>query len=184
MGYHAPDQGARAQGAGRYWPVYRPLLTIRAMTRTHEFTATIQAAGMGGAYVDVPFDVEQVFGRKRVPVVATIDGETYRGSLVRMGSPCHMLLIRKDIRARIGKDVGDDVAVTLREDTEPRTVELPPELAAALERQPDAAAFFRQLSYTHQREYAEWVGEAKREATRRTRVEKTVELLLAGKRTR
>ena len=40
------------------------------------FQATIQAAGSGGAYVDIPFDVEQRYGKKRVPIVATIDGET------------------------------------------------------------------------------------------------------------
>lgn len=154
------------------------------MSETREFTATIQAGSMGGAYVDVPFDVEQAFGRKRVPVVASIDGVSYRGSLVRMGSDCHMLLIRKDIRERIGKDVGDDVAVTLREDTQPRSVEAPADLAAALERTPAAADFYRQLSYTHQREYVQWITEAKREETRRARVEKTLALLLDGKRSR
>lgn len=154
------------------------------MTKGHEFTAPIQGGSMGGAYVDVPFDVERVFGRKRVPVVATIDGESYRGSLVRMGGECHMLLIRKDIRERIGKGVGDVVAVTLREDTEPRTVEVPPELAAALAQAPAAEALFQKLSYTHQREYVEWIAEARREATRRTRVEQTVKLLLEGRRTR
>ena len=154
------------------------------MTKTHEFTAAIQGAGGGGAYVDVPFDVEQVFGRKRVPVVATIDDESYRGSLVRMGGECHMLLIRKDIRERIGKGVGDVVAVTLREDTEPRTVDVPPELAAALAQAPAAEALFQKLSFTHQREYVEWIAEAKRDATRQARVEQTVKLLLEGKRTR
>lgn len=148
------------------------------------FQATIQSAGGGGAYVDVPFDVEQKFGKKRVPVVATIDGETYRGSLVRMGGECHMLLIRKDIREKIGKGIGDSVSVTLQEDTTPRTVEVPADLAQALASDAVAAAFFEGLSFTHRREYVQWVEGAKRDETRRRRIEKTVSLLRDGKRER
>lgn len=148
------------------------------------FEAEIQGSGGGGAYVDVPFDVEEAYGKKRVPIVATIDGATYRGSLVRMRSECHMLLIRKDIRAKIGKDVGDTVQVTLEEDTTPRTIAVPADLAEALAGDAAAAAFFEGLSFTHRREYVTWVEEAKREATRRGRIEKTVALLRAGQRER
>ena len=77
------------------------------MSQKQTYTVTIQDAGGGGAYVTVPFDVEAVFGKKRVKVKATIDGQPYQGSLVRMGEPCHLLPVRKDIRARIGKGMGD-----------------------------------------------------------------------------
>ncbi len=70
---------------------------------------------MDGAYVEIPFDVKAVFGKGRVSVHATFDGEPYDGSLVRMGTPCHILGIRKDIRAKIGKQPGDTVHVTLTE---------------------------------------------------------------------
>ena len=66
-----------------------------------------------GAYVEIPFDVKAVYGRGRVPVHATFDGHPYDGSLVRMGTPCHILGIRKDIRAAINKQPGDTVHVTL-----------------------------------------------------------------------
>lgn len=154
------------------------------MAEEHAFSAVIRAAGGGGAYVDVPFDVEEAFGRKRVPVVAHIDGEPYRGSLVRMGGPAHMLLIRKDVRERIGKQPGDTVSVTLREDTEERTVDVPEDLAAALAADDDAATFFNGLSYTHRREYVQWITEAKREQTRRDRVAKTLGMLQEGRRSR
>ena len=52
------------------------------------FTALIDDAGGGGAYVLIPFDVEKTFDKKRVKVRADIEGETYRGSLVRMGTDC------------------------------------------------------------------------------------------------
>lgn len=68
-----------------------------------------------GAYVEIPFDVKAVFGRGRVPVHATFDGEPYDGSLVRMGTPCHILGLRKEIRKKIGKQPGDTVKVTLQE---------------------------------------------------------------------
>ncbi|MBN1922479.1 MAG: DUF1905 domain-containing protein [Anaerolineae bacterium] len=83
------------------------------MSETYAFTACIEPAQGGGAYVAIPFDVEQVFGKKRVPVNATIDGIPYRGSLVRMGQPCHVLGILKSIREALGKQVGDTVEVTL-----------------------------------------------------------------------
>ena len=80
------------------------------------FEAVIQKVeGIDGAYVEIPFDVKAVFGRGRVPVHATFDGEPYDGSLVRMGTPCHILGLRKEIRKKIGKQPGDTVKVTLRE---------------------------------------------------------------------
>lgn len=80
-----------------------------------EFDAVIQKVeGIDGAYVEIPFDVKAVYGKARVPVSATFDGEPYEGSLVRMGTPCHILGIRKDIRAAISKQPGDSVRVTLR----------------------------------------------------------------------
>jgi len=81
-----------------------------------EFDAVIKKVpDIDGAYVEIPFDVKEVFGKGRVPVNATFDGEPYSGSIVRMGTPCHILGIRKDIRARIGKQPGDTVRVTLEE---------------------------------------------------------------------
>jgi hypothetical protein len=152
--------------------------------QTHEFTAVIEAGAGGGAYVAIPFDVEAAFGALRVPVTATFDGEPYRGTLVRMGTPCHVLGIRKAIRDRIGKTVGDEVRVTLERDTQERTVAVPPDLADALAAVPVAAAFFGQLSYTHRREYVDWIEEAKREETRNRRITRTVEMLLAGRKDR
>jgi len=150
----------------------------------HEFDAEIRQGGMGGAFVEIPFDVEQAFGRKRVPVRATIDGVPYRGSLVRMGGACHMLGVVKDIRQQLGRDVGDVVHVTIEEDLEERTIDVPADLAAALQQDAAAAAFFEKLSFTHRREYVQWIEEAKKEETRRNRVVKAVAMLKEGKRER
>jgi len=147
------------------------------MSETYTFKAVIESGSGGGAFVTIPFDVEQVFGKKRVKVKATIDGEPYRGSLVRMGGTCHILGVLKEIRQKIGKGPGDEVTVTVEEDAEPRLVEAPPDLLEALRRSPAAEVRFNKLSYTHQREYVRWIEEAKREPTRRERVARTVEML-------
>jgi len=84
--------------------------------QTYEFDAIIQKVpDIDGAYVEIPFDVKETFGKGRVPVHATFDGEPYDGSVVKMGTPCHIIGIRKDIRAKIGKQPGDTVKVTLIE---------------------------------------------------------------------
>jgi len=59
--------------------------------------------------------VKAEFGKGRVPVTATFDGEIYEGSIVKMGTPCHIIGIRKDIRDKIGKQPGDIVHVTITE---------------------------------------------------------------------
>ncbi len=83
------------------------------MSQETAFRAVIEEGRGGGAFVTVPFDVEAAFGKKRVSVRATIDDRPYRGSLVRMGGPDHILGVLKEIRAKIGKRVGDEVYVVL-----------------------------------------------------------------------
>ena len=83
---------------------------------SYEFDAKLQKVlDLDGAYVEFPFDVREEFGRGRVKVHATFDGVPYDGSLVRMGTPGHVIGVRKDIRAQIGKQPGDVVRVTIRE---------------------------------------------------------------------
>lgn len=85
------------------------------MGKQYEFEAEIKKVpDIDGAYVDIPFDVKAEFGKSRVPVYATFDGEPYQGSLVRMKTPGHIIGIRKDIRAKIGKQPGDIINVTIR----------------------------------------------------------------------
>jgi hypothetical protein len=152
------------------------------MSPKQKFRAVIENAGGGGAYVNIPFDVEQVFGNKRPKVKATIQGVPYRGTLVRMGDPGHMLPVLKEIREKIGKSFGDEVEVELEEDVEPRQVAIPQDLSAALAGHPQALAFFMGLSYTHQKEYVRWIGEARRPETRQARIARTVDNLSQGKK--
>jgi hypothetical protein len=154
------------------------------MPKKLTFTATIKNAGGGGAFVEVPFDVEKAFGSKRPKVKAMIEGIPYRGTLVRMGTECHLLLILKEIREKIDKTFGDEVKITVEPDTEPRVVEIPPELAMAFKKEKAAEAFFNSLAYSHKREYVDYITEAKKEETRVQRVTQTIEMLKKGKKER
>ena len=152
------------------------------MTRRRSFKAIIQNAGGGGAYVEIPFDVEKEHGTKRPRVKAVIEGIPYRGTLMRMGTECHTLGILKSIREQAGRTFGDEVTVTLEPDEEPRLVEVPPELEKALQGDDPARAVFHSLSYTHKKEYVNYILEAKREETRLRRAAKVVEMLKQGKK--
>lgn len=82
----------------------------------YEFEAVImKKEDMDAAYIEVPFDVKKTFGKGRVLVHATFDGEPYDGQVVRMGTPCHIIGLRKEIRKKIEKQAGDRVHVTLQE---------------------------------------------------------------------
>ena len=147
------------------------------MTKKHTFTATILDAGGGGAFVEVPFDVEAAFGSKRPKVKAMIEGVPYRGTLVRIGSEKHLLIILKSIREQIGRTFGDEVQVSLEEDAEERVVIVPAELKRAFRSQREAEAEFKKLSYSHQKEYVSWINEAKKNDTRARRIAQTIERL-------
>jgi hypothetical protein len=84
--------------------------------KVYEFEAEIKKVlDIDGAYIEIPFDVKAEFGKGRVPVRATFDEELYLGSLVKMKTPCHIIGIRKEIRAKIGKQPGDVIKVTIQE---------------------------------------------------------------------
>ena len=94
----------------------------------------------------------------------------------------HVLGITKAVRAAIGKDIGDTVHITLGLDSEPRVVDVPEEFQDTLGRNTEAKGLFDTLSYTHRKEFARWVAEAKKQETRDRRAAKAIEMLLEGKR--
>src|SRR5688572_18428077 len=149
-------------------------------TKFQEFSAIIeQHKDIDAAYVTIPFSVPEVYGTKgQVKIVATFDGVEYRGSLAPMGNGCHVLGIRKEIRNAIGKSFGNEVRVTVKPDLEPRTVTIPSDLQEILNDNPEAKHAFEKLSFTHRKEYVNWIEEAKKPETRQRRLEKTIEKLL------
>jgi hypothetical protein len=146
----------------------------------HTFTATLQESDRGvGRWLEVPFDPREVFGEARPRVGGTVAGTPFRGRLSIYGGRTYLGL-RREIREAAGIELGDAVDVTIELDDEPREVEPPPELAAALKDDADARAGYDALSFTHRREYADWVAEGKRAETRQRRAAKAVEMLRNG----
>jgi len=138
------------------------------------FTAEIRLLENGGAYVEFPGDVEKLFGIKgRVPVRVTFDGVPYRGSMVRMGLPKHILLILKEIREKLGKGAGDFVRAAVELDEEPRIVELAADVEAAC-RKAGVLERYRAWSYSRQRERNLWIEDCKQAETRARRLAKSV----------
>ena len=154
------------------------------MRKKHTFKATIIDAGGGGAFVEVPLDVERIFGSKRPKVRAMIEGVPYRGLLTRMGGLNHMLIILKGIREQIGKTFGDEIKVSVELDVEERVITVPVELKRAFSSNKEAEAAFEKLSYTHQKEYVTWIEDAKKDETRIRRISQTLELLKKRKKSR
>ncbi|HET6952371.1 MAG TPA: YdeI/OmpD-associated family protein [Acidimicrobiales bacterium] len=146
------------------------------------FTAALRDAGGGGAAFDVPATAAAALGEaKRPPVVVMIGGHGFRTRVaVYGGRP--MIGVSKANRAAAGIAVGDRFAVALALDTEPRTVTVPDDLAAALAADAEAGAAFDRLSFSHRREYVTWIEEAKRPETRARRVAGTLDRLRAGDR--
>jgi hypothetical protein len=135
------------------------------------FTTTVlQAEGLNATGLRVPAEIIAALGtRKRPPVKVSLNGYTYRSTVAAYGD-VFMLPLSQEHRAAAGVQAGDQVEVTLELDTEPRTVAVPDDLAAALAQKPGAAAAFDALSYTMRKEYVRQVESAKGQATRERRI--------------
>jgi hypothetical protein len=144
------------------------------------FTAPLSEADRGGGrWVEVPPDAREIFGEARPPVTGTVNGHPYRSRLAVYGGRTYLGIL-KNLREQLEIELGDEVAVVLRRDDSPREITIPAELEQAFRRAPDARGRFDALAFTHRREYANWVGNAKREETRATRAAKAIEMLRAG----
>ena len=127
-------------------------------------------------FIRVPFDPRIVFGKVRAPVKVTLNGYTYRSTIASMGGgPC--LPLRKSNREAAGLEGRETLDVTLELDSEKREVEPPADLVKALKAARPAWDRWRELSYSHQREYAEAVESAKKPETRAKRIEQFIQML-------
>lgn len=148
--------------------------------QVYEWTATVGGGGTGdgsASFLAFPWDPKACFGKGNlVPVRIEFDGEPYQGDIANMGAgPC--IVFVKAIREKLGKRPGDTVKVRLWHDTQPRVVEAPADLAAALTPVTEAQVFWDTLSPGNRRLYVKWIEEAKRPETRAARVGKAVDQL-------
>ena len=144
------------------------------MTKT--FRVTIVRNG-SICYIPLTFDPKAVFGKLRAPVKVTLNGYTFRSTIAAMGGP-PCIPFRRSHREAAGLEGNETLNVRLDLDTETRTVKPPPDLVKALK----AASLWErwlELSYTHQREHAEAIADAKKPETRVRRIERAVEMIRA-----
>ncbi len=145
------------------------------------FRATIQQTGKTACGIEVPPSVvEGLGGSKRPAVHVTLDGYSYRSTVAPMNGG-YWVGVNADHREASGLKAGDEVQVTLSLDTAPRELEVPPELAAALDADPQAKAFFDGLSYSNRRVFTLSVEGTANPETKARRVEKAIALMREGR---
>ncbi len=148
-----------------------------------EFTTEVLLHGKTATGFVVPDEVVEALGSGRRPKVrVTVGPHTYRSTVVPMSGQ-FVLALNAENRTAAGVAAGDVVTVRLEVDGQPREVVVPDDLAAALSEDRVAGEAFERLSFTHRKEWARWVTDAKRPETRVSRIERTVSELRAGKRT-
>jgi Bacteriocin-protection, YdeI or OmpD-Associated/Domain of unknown function (DUF1905) len=139
------------------------------------------ARGPAAAFV---LDDEQVAtigeGAKRFAVLARVNGYEWRTSVTRMRGE-FLVGLNRSVREAAGVSAGDTVTLELELDRAPREVDMPDALTSALATDPVAQAVFDRLAFTHRKEFARWIAEAKREATRERRVASALQMLKEGR---
>ena len=145
------------------------------------YTTTItQEEGLNATGIPVPAEVVAAFGQgKRPKVVVHIGGHSYRSTVAAYGD-VYMLPLSQERRAAAGVEAGQTVEITLELDTQPRTVDVPDDLAAALAERPGLRAAFDALSYAARKEHVRQVETAKAAETRQRRIDKIVAGLAGG----
>ena len=144
-----------------------------------KFTTTILASGKNNTGIPVPESVvEALDAGRRIPVVVTLNGHSYRSSIVFYTGQ-FLIALSAENRAASGVGAGDVVEVEVEIDDAPREVTVPPALAEALAQDADAAAAFAALSYSRKKAIALSVEGAKTDDTRARRVEKALSELVS-----
>ena len=145
------------------------------------FRTSIKATGKSTAGVQIPDDViEELGAGKKPPVVMNVNGYMYRNAVATVDGNL-MVGLSADHRAASGLTAGQDVAVVIELDTQPRTVDVPPDFQKALDAEPTAQQTFEKLSNSLKRLHVDPIAAAKSDETRQRRIAKSIALLRTGK---
>ena len=149
------------------------------MPKVHRFQAVLGGEDGERPLVELPFDVKAEYGSARAKVRATVNGIELRTTVSVYGGRSYVGF-RKEIQDAARIAIGDRITVWIEPDEDPRVVDVPADLAEALASDAAAGRAFDALAFTHRKEYAVWVSEAKKPETRDRRVAKTLEMLRSG----
>jgi Bacteriocin-protection, YdeI or OmpD-Associated/Domain of unknown function (DUF1905) len=152
--------------------------TIGRMPASKTIRARIVRDG-SACFIPLDFDPRAVFGKLRAPVKVTLNGYTYRSTIAAMGGP-PCIPLRKSNRDAAGLEGNETLDIRLELDTDARIVTPPSDLAKALKAASPAWTRWQELSFSHQREYADAIEQAKKPETRWRRITETVRALRAS----
>ncbi|MBB5790440.1 YdeI/OmpD-associated family protein [Jiangella mangrovi] len=144
---------------------------------TAEFDAVLIGDDGPGCGFELPYDPKAEYGRARAPVRVSVNGAPAFRTTVAVYGGAGWIGLRKAQRAEWGVDVGDTVHVVVALDDEPRVVDVPRELSAALARDAAALRAYDAMPFSHRKRYADWVAEGKRQQTRDDRAAKAIEMI-------
>jgi len=145
-----------------------------------KFRATVELSGKSATGIEVPAEIIERLGKgKRPPVTVTIAGYTYRTTVGAMGGR-FMVPLSAENRAAASVAAGDEVALEITLDTEPREVTVPSDFAAALSNDAAARAAFDKMSNSHKQRWILSITSAKAPETRKRRITKAIEGIRAG----
>jgi hypothetical protein len=148
------------------------------------FSIGLLGRGPDGSWthMPIPFNVEKAFGTKaRVAVRGTINGFAYRSSIMPRGDGTHYMAVNRQMQEGANAGIGDTVKVVMVPDPVERTVTVPADLKKALAGKAKADRAFGALSYSHRKEYVDWIEQAKKPETRARRVGKCLKVLTEPK---
>lgn len=146
-----------------------------------KFKTVVELGGKTATGIRVPAEIVKELGSGQRPrVYVTINDHTYRSSIAPYSGE-YLIPVSADVREAAGVAAGDEIEVAVRLDTDPREVEVPEDLAAALAADPEAAKFFESLSYSNKRRIVLPIEDAKTAETRQRRIDKSVEKLREGR---
>lgn len=150
-----------------------------------EFEAELIADGPGGAWprIFLSIDVPAVFGsRGRVSVKGTINGFPFQTSIFPNGDGTFHMMVNKAMREGANAKPGNVVRIVLEKDDGRREVEIPPDFQQTLEAHAEAKVRWTRMTDSARKEYADWILDAKQEATRQRRIEKALSRIAQGRR--
>lgn len=155
--------------------------TLKANIVKRFKTKLLKHENMDATGIEIPFDIDEVWGAKRVPVKGTINKAPFRSTVVRMGG-VYCMVIRKELREAAKAKAGEMVSIVMQPDTEERTVDVPDDLAKALKKNKAARERWDKLSYTHRKEYVNALLDAKKPETRLRRLGQAIDQMARGER--
>jgi len=132
----------------------------------------------GMCFVPVPFDPKAAFGKVRAPVRVTLNGYSYRSTIAAMGETV-CIPLRRSHREAAGLQGGETLDVQIALDTQKRVITPPRDLITALKAAPPAWDRWRELSFSHQREFVEAIADARKADTRERRITSAVKMIKA-----